>query len=106
MYSNEVSLGHGTFGFEAAAEFYFGKHLSELTLPEAVLLAGAPQNPPAHFPTFHPRPGCRAAGSQRLKRTRNPTGRGPSNRGTGSTAWSRRSSRTGRWCGSEPSPLA
>ena len=54
MYSNEVSLGHGTFGFEAAAEFYFGKHLSELTLPEAALLAGLPKTPTAYSPILHP----------------------------------------------------
>src|SRR2546427_5738997 len=54
MYSNEVSLGHGTFGFEAAAEFYFGKHLSEITLPEAALLAGLPKTPTAYSPILHP----------------------------------------------------
>src|SRR5437773_1792660 len=54
MYSNEVSLGHGTFGFEAAAEFYFGKHLGELTLPEAALLAGLPKTPTAYSPLLHP----------------------------------------------------
>src|SRR5439155_25007303 len=54
MYSNEVSLGHGTFGFEAAAEFYFGKHLSELTLPEAALLARLPKTPTAYSPLLHP----------------------------------------------------
>jgi len=54
MYSNQVSLGHGNFGFEAASEFYFGKHLGELTLPEAALLAGLPKTPTAYSPLLHP----------------------------------------------------
>ncbi len=54
MYANEVSLGNGCFGFEAAAQFYFGKHVSELTLPETALLAGLPQNPTSYSPLRHP----------------------------------------------------
>jgi penicillin-binding protein 1A len=53
MYANQVGLGHGNFGFEAAAEFYFGKHLDELTLPEAALLAGIPRTPTAYSPILH-----------------------------------------------------
>src|SRR5208283_4207131 len=54
MYSNQVDLGHGNFGFEAAAQFFFGKHLNELTLPEAALLAGIPRSPTAYSPIVHP----------------------------------------------------
>jgi penicillin-binding protein 1A len=54
MYANEVSLGHGNFGFEAASQFYFGKPISELTLPEAALLAGLPKTPTAYSPLLHP----------------------------------------------------
>jgi penicillin-binding protein 1A len=54
LYANQVDLGHGNFGFEAAAQFYFGKHLDQLTLPEAALLAGIPQRPPAYSPISHP----------------------------------------------------
>jgi penicillin-binding protein 1A len=54
MYANQVDLGHGNYGYEAAAQFYFGKHLSQLTLPEAALLAGIPQRPPAYSPILHP----------------------------------------------------
>ena len=54
MYANQVDLGHGNFGFEAAAEFYFGKHLNELTLPEAAMLAGIPRSPTAYSPIVHP----------------------------------------------------
>lgn len=53
MYVNQMDLGHGNFGFEAAAEYYFGKHLKQLTLPEAALLAGIPQRPPAYSPILH-----------------------------------------------------
>ncbi len=54
MYANQVNLGHGNFGFEAATQFYFGKHLNQLTLPEAALLAGTPRTPTAYSPLLHP----------------------------------------------------
>ena len=54
MYANQVDLGHGNFGYEAAAQFYFGKHLEQLTLPEAALLAGIPKSPTAYSPLTHP----------------------------------------------------
>ena len=54
MYANQVDLGHGNFGFEAAAQFYFGKHLNELTIPEAAMLAGMPRSPTAYSPIVHP----------------------------------------------------
>ncbi len=54
MYANQVNLGHGTFGFEAGVQFYFGKHLNQLTLPEAALLGGLPRTPTAYSPLLHP----------------------------------------------------
>src|SRR2546428_34970 len=54
MYINIIPLGHGNFGFEAASEFYFGKHLNELTLPEAALLAGIPRSPTGYSPILRP----------------------------------------------------
>ncbi len=54
MYANQIDLGSGSFGFEAGAQFYFGKHVGELTPPEAALLAGLPQNPTAYSPLRHP----------------------------------------------------
>ena len=54
MYANQVDLGHGNFGFEAAAQFYFGKHLNALTIPEAAMLAGIPKSPTAFSPIVHP----------------------------------------------------
>ncbi len=54
MYANQVDLGHGNFGFEAAAQFYFSKHLNELAIPEAAMLAGIPKSPTAFSPIVHP----------------------------------------------------
>ncbi len=54
MYANQVDLGHGNFGFEAAAQFYFGKHLGQLTLPDAALLAALPRTPSFYSPILHP----------------------------------------------------
>ncbi len=54
MYANQVSLGHGNYGFEAGAEFYFAKHLDQLALPEAALLAGIPKSATLYSPILHP----------------------------------------------------
>ena len=53
MYANQVPMGYGNYGFAAAAEFYFGKHLEQLTLPEAALLAGMARGP-LYWPILHP----------------------------------------------------
>jgi penicillin-binding protein 1A len=45
MYANQVYLAHGNYGFAAAAQFYFGKSVSDLKLPEAALLAGMVRGP-------------------------------------------------------------
>jgi penicillin-binding protein 1A len=54
MYCNQIFLGHGVYGFEAGAEFYFSKHARELTLPEAALLAGLPKAPTYYSPINSP----------------------------------------------------
>jgi penicillin-binding protein 1A len=54
LYGNQIYLGHGMYGFEAASEFYFSKHASELTLTEAALLAGLPKGPVAYSPLLNP----------------------------------------------------
>jgi penicillin-binding protein 1A len=54
MYANQMELGYGNFGFEAASEFFFSKHLKDLTVPEAATLAGLPQNPNIYSPIRHP----------------------------------------------------
>ena len=45
LYMNQIYLGHRAYGFEAAAQTYFGKPLSEVTVAEAALLAGIPKAP-------------------------------------------------------------
>ena len=54
LYGNQIYLGHGMYGFEAASEFYFSKHASQLNLPEAALLAGLPKGPVAYSPLINP----------------------------------------------------
>ena len=45
IYFNEIFLGQRAYGFATAARTYFGKPMDQLTLAEAALLAGLPQNP-------------------------------------------------------------
>jgi penicillin-binding protein 1A len=40
LYCNQIYWGHGAYGVEAASQVYFGKHVSELNLEEAALIAG------------------------------------------------------------------
>ena len=54
LYGNQIYLGSGMYGFEAASEFYFGKHAKDLTLTEAALLAGLPKGPAAYSPLLNP----------------------------------------------------
>lgn len=55
MYLNEVSYGGPTYGIEEAAQYYFGKHVQNLTLAESALLAGLSKAPTAYSP-FGPNP--------------------------------------------------
>lgn len=50
MYLNQVPYGGTAWGIEAASQKYFGKHVKDLTLAEASLLAGLPQAPTAYSP--------------------------------------------------------
>lgn len=50
IYLNIAEWGRGIFGAEAAAEAYFGKHASELTVDEAVAMAVVLPNPVRHNP--------------------------------------------------------
>ncbi|MBI3019416.1 MAG: transglycosylase domain-containing protein, partial [Deltaproteobacteria bacterium] len=55
LYLNEIYLGHGAYGIEAAAQNYFGKQASELNLAEASMLAGLPQAPSRYSPLLNPK---------------------------------------------------
>jgi len=54
LYGNQIYLGHGMYGFEAASEFYFSKHAKDVTLTEAAMLAGLPKGPSAYSPLLNP----------------------------------------------------
>jgi len=54
IYLNQIYLGHRSYGVEAAALTYFGKHASELNLAESALLAGLPKAPSAYSPIHCP----------------------------------------------------
>ncbi|WP_338428818.1 PBP1A family penicillin-binding protein [Enterococcus faecium] len=53
-YVNKVYMSNGLYGMETASEMYFGKKLSELSLPQTALLAGMPQAPSAYDPYVYP----------------------------------------------------
>ena len=54
MYANQVYLGHGAYGVEAASRIYFGKHAKDLTVPEAAVIAGIGRRPEYYSPINHP----------------------------------------------------
>jgi 1A family penicillin-binding protein len=51
LYLNKVYFGDGLYGVEAAAQGFFGKHASDLSLAEAALLAGLVKSPSSYAPT-------------------------------------------------------
>ena len=53
-YLNTIYFGNQAYGVERAARTYFGHNAFKLTLPEAALLAGIPENPTAYDPVAHP----------------------------------------------------
>jgi penicillin-binding protein 1A len=54
MYANQIYLGHGVYGFEAGAQFYFSKHAKELSIAEAALLAALPKSGVNYSPILNP----------------------------------------------------
>ncbi len=54
LYLNQIYLGHGAYGVEAASENYFGKSVKKLNLAECAILAGLPQAPSRDSPFRHP----------------------------------------------------
>jgi len=54
LYLNQIYLGHGAYGVQAASENYFGKSVEELNLAECAVLAGLPQAPSRYSPFQHP----------------------------------------------------
>ncbi len=54
LYFNRVFLGHRAYGFEAAAEVYYGKSISNLSLAQHAMLAGIPKAPSRNNPISGP----------------------------------------------------
>jgi penicillin-binding protein 1A len=64
-YLDRAYMGGGTFGISAAADFYFGKRVKDLTLPEAAMLAGLFKAPTKYAPHIN-LPGARARANEVL----------------------------------------
>ncbi len=54
LYLNQIYYGHGRYGCEEAARYFFGKSVRDIDLAEAALLAGLPQSPERLSPRKHP----------------------------------------------------
>jgi penicillin-binding protein 1A len=54
LYLNQINLGGGAYGVEAASLRYFGKTSRDLNVAEAALLAALPQRPSAYNPRRYP----------------------------------------------------
>ena len=67
MYVNQIPIGHGNYGLEAGARYYFGKSLRDVTLAQAALLAGIIQRPGDQSPFRNPTQ-ARARRSTALRR--------------------------------------
>lgn len=51
-YLNTIYFGHGTYGIQAASQYYFSKDAKDVTIQEASMLAGIPKGP-NHYSPFH-----------------------------------------------------
>ncbi|MBP7147205.1 MAG: PBP1A family penicillin-binding protein [Acidobacteria bacterium] len=54
LYVNRIYMGHGRYGIEDAAQYFFGRAAADLTLSQAALLAGLPQRPEGLSPARYP----------------------------------------------------
>ncbi len=52
LYLNQIYLGHGAYGVQAAAETYFGKDVDRINLAEAAMIAGLPKAPNRYSPYY------------------------------------------------------
>ncbi|MEF8794536.1 penicillin-binding protein 1A [Thiohalorhabdus sp.] len=62
LYLNQIYLGNGAYGVEAAAQGYYGKSVHQLELTEMAMIAGLPKAPSGYNPVTNP---------ERAKRRRN-----------------------------------
>ena len=54
IYLNQMYFGHGRYGVEEAARYFFGKSIADVEVGEAALLAGLVQSPERLSPYKHP----------------------------------------------------
>lgn len=54
MYLNQIYMGHGNYGVEAASRFYFGKSVADVSVVEAAMLAALPKGPELFTPRRYP----------------------------------------------------
>jgi penicillin-binding protein 1A len=54
LYLNNIYMGEGVYGIEAASQVYFAKHIWQISRAEAALLAGMVQAPARYTPKKHP----------------------------------------------------
>ncbi|HKV71822.1 MAG TPA: transglycosylase domain-containing protein, partial [Gemmatimonadales bacterium] len=54
LYLNQIDLGSGAHGVDAAAQVYFGKPAKDLNVAEAATLAALPKAPASYNPRLHP----------------------------------------------------
>lgn len=54
LYINQIYLGQRAYGFQSAAQVYFGKSLRDINAAEAAMLAGLPKAPSAFNPIVNP----------------------------------------------------
>jgi len=54
LYFNQIYLGQRAYGFSAAAQAYFGKPITDLSIAEMAMLAGLPKAPSAYNPIVNP----------------------------------------------------
>lgn len=54
FYINKVYMSDNNYGMSTASDYYYGKEISEITLPEAAMLAGLPQAPNSYNPKTNP----------------------------------------------------
>ncbi|QLG89717.1 penicillin-binding protein 1A [Chitinibacter bivalviorum] len=55
LYINQIYLGQRAYGFASAAQIYYGKDISNLTIAEMAMLAGLPKAPSAYNPVVNPK---------------------------------------------------
>ncbi|MBI5488558.1 MAG: PBP1A family penicillin-binding protein [Deltaproteobacteria bacterium] len=54
LYLNQICFGHGRYGIEEAARYYFAKGIADVSLAEAALLAALPKGPAVYSPRVSP----------------------------------------------------